>query len=219
MEDTSLQLTLNENHESGVSIEHNENVIQRRPLLRSLSEGESIAERSLITDNSDWAVNPKIKIPFFNNCLCHLDEFVATPIFNIDVIENACDQDFNFFDAVNESNYVGGIDGAMASLSLFAISIGIYVINYCKLREIEQNSNYFYFCRLFKACDVNKIKNKMGEIEQDNDDAEDPITFEVLQAVVKFYPPDISKIACWMRRFFASKIEREQLKVLGCVVN
>jgi hypothetical protein len=180
---------------------------------RSLSGPGSEGEKSLLKKNPGWLVSPKVKTPVFNSCLCSLDEVVATPFFNISVIESAYDQDFKFFDAINTSKYVAYIDSAMASLSLFAVSIGIYVIKYCKLREIERNSNFFYFGRLFKACNAEEIKSKMGEISQDNPD--DPITYEYLQAIAYFYPPDISKIACWRRRFFASGKERERLNSLN----
>jgi hypothetical protein len=182
---------------------------QRR---RKLSGPGSEGEKSLIKKDPVWLVSPKSKIPVFNSCLCSLDEVVATPSFNVSVIESACDQDFKFFDAINKSKYVLEIDGALAGLGLFSAAMGIYVIKYCKLREIERNSNYFYFSRLFKAFNAGEIENKMGEIAQDN--PRDPITYEYLRAAAYFYPPDISKIACRRRRIFASGKKREQLKKL-----
>lgn len=180
---------------------------------RSVSGPGSEGEKSLIKKDPVWLVSPKSKIPVFNSCLCSLDEVVATPSFNVSVIESACDQDFKFFDAINKSKYVLDIDGALAGLGLFAVSIGIYVINYCKLREIERNSNYFYFSRLFKAFNEIEIENKMGEIVQGEPD--DPVTYDYLRTAAYFYPPDISKIACWRRRFFASGKKRDQLKALN----
>ena len=186
---------------------------------RSLSGPDSAGEKSLLKKEPVWLVSPKTKIPVFNSCLYSLDEVVATPAANVKVIDEACNasnKNFNFFrDVINNNTYVAYIDGAFASLGLFAVSIGIYVIQYCKLREIERNSNYFYFSRLFKTCTEEEIKNKMGEIEQDNPIPEDPITYEYLRTVAYFYPPDISKIACWRRRFFASGKERKQLKALN----
>ena len=170
---------------------------------RSVSGPNSPGEKSLLKRKPVWLVSPKIKTPVFNSCLCSLDEVVATPSFNVSVIEGACDKDFKFFDAINNSKYVALIDGALASLGLFAVSIGIYVIKYCKLREIERNSHYFYFSRLFKTFDENKTVEKMGEIVQDGD-TKGPITYEYLQAAAYFYPPDISKIACWRRRFLSA---------------
>jgi hypothetical protein len=181
---------------------------------RSVSGPNSPGEKSLLKKKPDWMRSPKTKIPVFNSCLCSLDEVVATPSFNVSVIEGACDKDFKFFDAINNSKYVAFIDSALASLGLFAVSMGIYVVKYCKLREIERNSNYFYFSRIFKTFSEEQIKNKMGEIEQD-ERIIGPITYEYLQAVAHFYPPDISKIACRRRRFFASGIEGQRLKALS----
>jgi hypothetical protein len=185
---------------------------QRR---RKLSGPDSQGKKWLLKENPIWLLSPKVKTPVFNSCLCSLDEVVATPSFNISVIESACNQDFKFFDAINKSKYMPYIDSALIGLGLFAISIGIYVVKYCKLREIERNSNYFYFSRLFKTCNAEEIKNKMGEIIQDNDSTDNLITYEYLQAAAYFYPPDISKIACWRRRFFASGKEKAQLKALN----
>ncbi|WP_342219919.1 hypothetical protein [Rickettsiella endosymbiont of Miltochrista miniata] len=181
---------------------------------RSVSGPNSPGEKSLLKKKPDWMRSPKTKIPVFNSCLCSLDEVVATPSFNVSVIEGACDKDFKFFDAINNSKYVAVIDGALAILGLFAVSIGVYVIKYCKLREIERNSHYFYFSRIFKTVSEEEIKNKMGEIEQDERTI-GPITYEYLQAVAHFYPPDISKIACWRRRLFASGMEGQRLKALN----
>lgn len=180
----------------------------------SLSGPNSEGEKSLIQKEPIYLISPKTKIPVFNSCLCSLDEVVATPALNVSVIEGALDKDFKLFDSINNSKYTAFIDSAFASLSLFAISIGIYSIQYCKLREIERHSNYFYFSRLFKSFNEEKIKNKMGEIKQDIHYIDDPITYEYLQTAAYFYPPDISPIACWRRRFFASKKEKQQLNSL-----
>lgn len=182
---------------------------------RSLSGPNSEGEKSLLKKDPVWLVSPKTKIPVFNSCLYSLDEVVATPSINVSVIESACDKDFKFFDAINNSKFVGIIDGALGSLGLFAISIGIYIIQYCKLREIERNSNYFYFSRLFKSFNEEEIKDKMGEIDQDNQNPDDPITYKDLITAAYFYSRGISKFACWRRRFFASGKEREQLNALN----
>lgn len=182
---------------------------------RSLSGHGNESKKWLLSKNPDWLTKIEDNPPFFFKSLCSVDEIVATPSFNVSVIESACDQDFKFFDAINKSKYVAYIDSALTGLGLFAISIGIYVIKYCKLREIERNSNYFYFSRLFKTCNAEEIKNKMGEIVQDNGSTDDPITYEYLQAAAYFYPPDISKFACWRRRFFASGKEKKKLKALN----
>lgn len=180
---------------------------------RRLSGPNSEGEKALIKKDPIWLISPKTKIPVFNSCLCSLDEVVATPAFNVSVIESAYDKNFKLFDVINNSKYVGFIDSALASLGMFAVSIGIYVIQYCKLREIERNSNYFYFSRLFKSFNEEEIKNKMGEIKQDTSST-DPITYEYLQTAAYFYPPDISPIACWRRRFFASSEEKRRIKAL-----
>ncbi len=182
---------------------------------RNASGPGSPGEKALLKKNPLWLVSPKAKIPVLDNCLGSVDEVVATPSFNVNVIEGACDQDFKFFDAINKSKYVASIDGALACLGLFAVSIGIYVVKYCKLREIESNSNYFYFNRLFKICNEKEIENKMGKIDQENNDASAHITYEYLRTAAYFYPPDISKIACWRRRFFAIGKKRKQLKALN----
>ncbi len=182
---------------------------------RSLSGHGNNSKKWLLSENPTWLINSRIEVHVINSCLCSLDEVVATPSFNVNVIESACDQDFKFFDAINKSKYVSYIDSALVGLGLFAISIGIYVIKYSKLREIERNSNCFYFSRLFKTCNAEEIKNLMGEIAQDNDSTDDLITYEYLQAAAYFYPPDISKFACWRRRFFALGKEKEKLKALN----
>ncbi|MFZ0219993.1 MAG: hypothetical protein WAL30_07295 [Candidatus Aquirickettsiella sp.] len=182
---------------------------------RSLSGPGSEGEKSFLKKNPRWLISSKAKAPVFNSCLCSLDEVVATPSFNVSVIESACDHDFKFFDAINNSKYVGFIDGALGSLGLFAAAVGIYVVKYCELREIERNSNYFYFSRLFNAGNEEDIKNKMGKIQHDNYDSDEPITYNHLLAAAYFYPPDISKIACWRRRFFAFGSARKQLNELN----
>lgn len=196
-------------------INSSENHPARVVRQRSVSGPNSPGEVSLLKRKPEWMGSPKTKIPVLINCLYSVDEVVATPSFNVNVIESACDKDFKFFDVINNSKYVAFIDGAMASLGLFAVSIGIYVVKYCKLREIERNSHYFYFNRIFNTCVDEEIKNRMGEIEQGGHDFEDPITYEHLRTAAYFYPPDISKIACWRRRFFSSGKKREQLKVLN----
>ncbi len=100
----------------------------------------------------------------------------------------------------------------MTSLALFTVAINVYVIEYCKLREIEKNSNYFYFSRLFKSFNEEEIKNKMGEIKQDTHSTDDRIIYEYLQTAAYFYPPDISPITSWRRRFFASKNKKTKKK-------
>lgn len=182
---------------------------------RSLSGPNSEGEKSLLKKDPVWLVSPKTKIAVFNSCLNSFDEVVATPSINISVIENACDKNFKFFDIIDNSKFVGIIDGAIGSLGLFAISIGIYVNKYCKLREIERNSNFFYFYRLFKSFNEEEIKNKMGEIDQDNQNSDNPITYKNLISATYFYPHDISKFACWRRRYFASRKKREGLNTLN----
>ena len=181
---------------------------------RRLSGPNSQGEKALIKKDPIWLVSPKTQIPVFNCCLCSLDEVVATPAFNVNVIESAYDKDFKLFDTINNSKYVGFIDSALGSLALFAVAINVYVIKYCKLREIEKNSNYFYFNRLFKSFDAEEIKNKMGEINQDTHNINDRITYDYLQTAAYFYPPDISRIACWRRRFFASSEDKRRLRAL-----
>lgn len=181
---------------------------------RNLSGPNSAGEKSLIKKDPIWLISAKTQIPVFNSCLSSLDEVVATPAFNVNVIESAYDKNFKLFDVINNSKYVGLIDSTLASLGMFAVSIGLYVIQYCKLREIEKNSNYFYFNRLFKSFNQDEIKNKMGEIKQEIYSPDDLITYEYLQTAAYFYPPDISPIACWRRRTFASGIEKARLKAL-----
>ena len=181
---------------------------------RRLSGPNSQGEKALIKKDPIWLVSPKTQITVFNSCLSSLDEVVATPAFNVNVIESACDKDFKLFDVINNSKYVGFIDSALASLALFAVAINVYVIKYCKLREVEKNSNYFYFSRLFKSFNEEEIKNKMGEIKQDTPNTDEPITYEYLQTVAYFYPPDISPIACCRRRFFASSEDKRRLRAL-----
>ena len=204
---------------------NNSSCVIEKKRKRNVSGPYSEGEKSLLKRKPAWLISPKIKTPVLNSCLCSLDEVVATPAANVKVIDEACnssDKDFSFFrDVINSSKYVAYIDSAFASLGLFAVSIGIYVIKYCKLREIERNSNYFYFSRLFKTFTEANIENKMGEIKQDNSIKqvnsvpEEPITYEYLRTVAYYYPPDISKIACWRRRFFSSGKERERLKALN----
>ncbi|WP_395497584.1 hypothetical protein [Rickettsiella endosymbiont of Litargus connexus] len=214
--DEQVSITRKEPREVGVTSEIGRNSSLSRSLVRqiSLSGPGSEGEKSLLKKNPVWFVSSKAKTPIFNACLSSLDEVVATPSFNVSVIKSACDQDCKFFDDINKSKYVGYIDAGLASLGLFAVSIGIYVIKYCKLREIERMSHYFYFSRLFKA-DEEAIKKKMGEIVQESNEIKKCITYEHLCAAAYFYPPDIPKIACWRRRFFAFGKEKKQLKALN----
>ncbi len=57
-----------------------------RERKRRLSGPDSQGEKALIKKDPIWLVNPKTKIPVFNCCLCSLDEVVATPAFNVNVI-------------------------------------------------------------------------------------------------------------------------------------
>lgn len=209
------QLTIEKEHNLGIRAiigRNGADVTKERK--RKLSGPNSQGEKALIKKDPIWLVSPKTKIPVFNCCLCSLDEVVATPASNVNVIESAYDKDFRLFDVINNSKYVGFIDSALGSLALLAVAINVYVIEYCKLREIEKNSNYFYFNRLFKSFDEEEIKNKMGEIKQDTSSTDDRITYEYLQTAAYFYPPDISPIACWRRRFFASNEDKRRLKAL-----
>lgn len=201
--------------EIGMTFEISQNSSRRVVRQISVSGPGSEGEKSLLKKNPGWLISPKVKTPVFNSCLSSLDEVVATPSFNVSVIENACYKDFKFFDAINNSKYVASIDSAIAGIGLFAVSIGVYIVKYSTLREIERHSNYFYFNRLFKAHDKEYIKNKMGEIEPSTDSLNSLISFEHLLTASYFYPPDISKIANWRRRFFASKKEKECLKSLN----
>ena len=117
---------------------------------KSLSGDQSYGETSLMTQNPVWLISPKTNVPVLHNCLASLDEVVATPSFNVNVIESACNKEFKLFDVINKSKYVSLIDGAFVSLGVIAISIGVYVQQYCKLREIERNSDFFYFNFLLK---------------------------------------------------------------------
>ena len=186
---------------------------------RRVSGPDSEGEKSLLENSPAWLTTPKARTPVFNSCLSFVDEVVATPGVNISVVGSACDSNFKFFDEINNSQYVACIDSLVGALGFFSISVGYYVNQYCKLREIERESNYFYFSRLSKAFNEEKIKNKIGEIKQDNVDIEARITFEHLLAAAYFYPPDISKIACWRRRLFASGKKREQLEHLNTFLN
>lgn len=135
------------------------------------------------------------------------------------MIESAYDKDFKLFDVINNSKYVGFIDWALGILAFLAAAINFYVIKYCKLREIEKNSNFFYFSRLFQSFNPEEIKNKMGEVEHATHSADDQITYEHLQTAAYFYPPDISAIACWRRRFFVSKKKKRQQRSLDIFLN
>jgi|GEM_PF-1362020 len=188
--------------------------LRRLERQRSLSGPNSEGEKSLLKKDPVWLVSPKTKIPVFNCCLCSLDEVVATPSINVSVIESACDKDFKLFDAINNSKFVGIIDGGLVILGLCASFLNIYVIEYCKLREAERNSNYYYFYQLSKLFNE-KIKKKMGKIDQYKKNSDHPITYPNLIAAAHFIPDDISKTACFRRRLFASKEKRKQLNDLN----
>jgi len=181
---------------------------------KSLSGPNSAGEESLLKKDPVWLVSPKTKISVFNSFLYSLDEVVATPSINVSVIESACDKDFKFFDAINNSKFVGIIDGGLITLGLCASFVNIYVIEYCKLREVERNSNYYYFYQLSKLFNE-KIKKKMGNIDQYEENSGHLITYPNLIAAAHFIPDDISKIACFRRRLFVSKEERKQLNDLN----
>jgi hypothetical protein len=183
---------------------------------RNVSGPGSEGEKSLLKKSPDWLINSKVKISALNSCLFTLDEALATPFINVNVIGGASNSDYKFFEIINNSKFVAYIDGGLSFFGLFAISLGYYVNKYCKLREIERNSHYFYFRRLFKTCfrecSEEEIENILDKIEQDN--FNDPISFDFLSDTAYFYPPDISKISCWRRRFFATGKARKRLKAL-----
>ncbi|MEN9916949.1 MAG: hypothetical protein RLY40_881 [Pseudomonadota bacterium] len=208
------QLSIERKYTQGTRAATTSSATSSNERKRRLSGPNSQGERALIKKDPIWLVNSKAKIPVFNSCLYSFDEVVATPAFNVNVIESAYDKDFKLFDVIKSSKYVGFIDSALVSLSFLAASIGIYVIQYCKLREIEKNSNYFYYSRLFQSFNEQEIKSKMGEINQNSNNVDDLITYEYLQTAAYFYPPDISPIACWRRRLFASKIKKRQIAAL-----
>ena len=182
-----------------------------RQIIRqiSLSGDQSYGETSLMTQNPVWLISPKTNVPVLHNCLASLDEVVATPSFNVNVIESACNKEFKLFDVINKSKYVSLIDGAFVSLGVIAISIGVYVQQYCKLREIERNSDFFYFNRLLKLMGEEKLKEKMGDAS---------ISYEVLRAAAYFYPPDISAIARRRRRIFCWGKRRKALNKLNFIL-
>lgn len=181
---------------------------------RSLSGPNSEGEKSLLKKDPSWLVSPKTKIPVFNSCLCSLDELVATPSINVSVIESACDKDFKFFDAINNSKFVGFIDGGLVVLGVCASFINIYVIKYCTLREAERNSNYYYFYQLSKLFNE-EVKKELDKIDQYKKNSDHPITYPHLITAAHFNPNDIPKTACFRRRLFASKEERKQLNDLN----
>lgn len=181
---------------------------------RSLSGPNSEGEKSLLKKDPSWLVSPKTKIPVFNSCLCSLDELVATPSINVSVIESACDKDFKFFDAINNSKFVGFIDGGLVVLGVCASFLNIYVIKYCTLREAERNSNYYYFYQLSKLFNE-EVKKELEKIDQYKKNSDHPITYPNLIAAAHFIPNDISKTACYRRRLFVSKEKRNQLNDLN----
>jgi hypothetical protein len=186
-----------------------EEPVQQVSRKRRLSGDKSLGEKSLMTENPVWLISPKVNVPVFNSCLASLDEVIATPSFNVNVIESACNKEFKLFDVINKSKYVSLIDSAFVSFGVIAISIGIYVRQYCKLREIERNSDFFYFNRLLKLREKEKIKEKMGESES---------SYTVLRAAAYFYPPDISESACKRRRIFCWGKRRKALNKLNDIL-
>lgn len=210
------QSSIEEEHTLGIRATSGRNRVGvSKERKRRLSGPNSQGEKALIKRDPIWLVSPKTKIPVFNCCLCSLDEVVATPAINVSVIESAYDKDFKLFDVINNSKYVGFIDGALGILAFLAAAINFYVIKYCKLREIEKNSNFFYFSRLFQSFNPEEIKNKMGEVEHATHSTDDQITYEHLQTAAYFYPPDISAVACWRRRFFASSEDKQRINALN----
>lgn len=188
---------------------NDEDFFEKGARIRRLSGDKSLGEESLMSENPVWLVSPKTSVPVFNTCLGSLDEVVATPAFNVNVIEGACNKEFKLFDVINKSKYVSLIDSAFVSFGVIAISIGVYVQQYCKLREIERNSDFFYFNRLLKLKEKEKIKEKMGESR---------FSYEVLRAAAYFYPPDISEIARKRRRIFCWGKRRAALNDLKRVL-
>lgn len=180
---------------------------------RSLSGPNSEGEKSLLKKDPSWLVSPKTKIPVFNSCLCSLDELVATPSINVSLIESACDKDFKFFDAINNSKFVGFIDGGLVVFGVLGSFINIYVIEYCKLREAERNSNYYYFYQISKLFNE-EIKKELSKIDQYNKNPGHPITDQNLITAAHFIPDDIPQTACIKRRLFASKEEKKQINDL-----
>lgn len=183
-------------------LENENNGLQSRQ--RKVSGDNSLGEKSLMRQNPDWLLSPKPNTPIFNSCLCSLDEVVATPCANVNAFESAFG--YKFYEAINESSQWKLWDGSLGFIGAFAVSIGVYVQRYSKLRETERKSDFFYFARLFKLLDKEQIEKKMGDIKGNQ------LTYAHLRAVAYFYPPDISKLACWKRRIFCRDKEKKELK-------
>lgn len=170
-------------------------------------EDTSISEVHSVSGNSDQLIGEKKKVTAFISAIDALDVMVSTPTINVSVIESAFDKAFKLFDAINNSKYVSLFDGVFVVFGLISIFIGVYVQQYRKLREVERNSDFFYFNRLLKLMGKEKIEEKMGK--------EPRFSYAILKAAAYFYPPDVSEFACKRRRIFCRGEMRAALNELN----
>ena len=132
--------------------------------------------------------------------LCALDQFLATPLANVNVVEGGLSRS-SFFDLINNSRYAKLLHGALIGVGLLALLIGHVVSVYRKLRKQEKKSHFFYFRRLLQSEQNSEIKKAMGE---------DGTSFDILSAAAHFYSPGISRLVCWKRRFFCRGKRRKE---------
>ncbi|BBB14746.1 ABC transporter ATP-binding component [Candidatus Rickettsiella viridis] len=135
-----------------------------------------------------------------------VDQFVATPLANANVLENIFG--YNLFTAINNSRYAAVWHGALAGVGLLALLIGHIALVYRTLRNDEKKSHFFYLRRLLQIDPVDpnlEIKKMMGE---------DGIDYKILIAAAYFYSPDISWLVCWKRRFFCWGKRRKEYDLL-----
>ncbi|MES2141869.1 MAG: hypothetical protein V4471_03150 [Pseudomonadota bacterium] len=170
---------------------------RQAPLAFTLvpSQNDSFAKEQRITSFSE---EPKSEV--IQGALGSLDEFLATPMANVNAIGD--DFKFKFYDDLNASS---GARPGLAVAGVFALSVGAYVAAYRNLRNREKVSHFFYFKRLLECKKRNEILELMGESKFD---------YELLSAAAHFYSPDASKFVAWKRRFFCYGEKRKELKRL-----
>lgn len=128
-----------------------------------------------------------------------LDEFIATPLANVNAIEDAMGN--KFYDGINNSPHAYACYGVLSIAAGLILVIQPLLLWYRKQCDREQKSHFFYIRRLLQSKQSEKEKKDLEEIGKflyGND---------ILIAAAYFYSSDVSKLIRWKRRsrFFCSK--------------
>lgn len=173
---------------------------------RKLSGDNSWGQKALLTLDLNFVGGPLL----YENLsgFCAVDELIATPCANGKVFDSS------LYESIQNSNYQGLYDAAFGITGVFAYIKGVTAQYYCRHRETEKSSDFFYFARLYKLFNEQQLKDIMGEIGTIEGMEDSQITYAHLYAVAYFYSPDISKFVGWRRRCFYRGAAKQKLKAL-----